>query len=331
MELGKIRDFFLQTQRALILIGILLILLGIVFWALFVRPNPKYGKLPRPEIIGLTSGNPEWSSVDLGFGLNFRAKVAKVVKRKFTVKEAFQLAKNLGLNFPPDFLEGKTLRWKNNYGQLFVNLESGALNYKDFTAFNVEPTPIVGRTQAEKTAVVFLKNNGLGSNLIAYEQARFQFLAARKSSDHVLDTTESSANLVVVSFPLQLNGKSVVGSGGEETVRITVNNQAKVAGLEFNYLDAEDEGATYPLVSVGEAKKLVQKGKAMVARYTRDDFAPVTNPVVISVGKGKIRFYNDLKSDYLEPIYVFEGVVSRALVSETVEVYLPAVSEKFLK
>lgn len=332
MELGKIRDFFLQTQRALILIGILLILLGVAFWALFVRPNPKYGKLPRPEIVGLTSGKPEWVTTNLNFGLNFRAPVAKVTKRKFQVKDAFTLAKKVGLNFAPDFLEGNTLKWKNSNGQLFVNLNSGVINYKDFVAMtNLDPSPSVARNQAQKLAIDFLKTNGLDSGLIAYQLASFEFLASRKTSDHIVAAPESGANLVVISFPLLLDGKPIISTKGAEAVKIMVNNKSQLAGLEFDYLDAEDQGATYPLISTAEAKKLVGAGKAKVARYLNEDFAPVTNPLAISLGQGKLRFFNDLKSDYLEPVYVFTGVVSRVLVNEPVEIYLPAVSENFLK
>lgn len=332
MNLAKIRYYVFKTQRLLIGAVLILLLGAGLFWLFYIKANPMYGKLARPQLQGLTVGKPIWATNNLSVGWNFRAGVGKVVGRKFTVDEAFKLSKNLALTGTSDFLEGNTLRWKNSNKELYINIESGAINYKSYFAVtNLESFPTVNKANAASLAKKFLQENGLDSALIDFNKGEFEYLLIRKTSDHAVSTTESQANMVAVKFPLIFKGKRIVGNAGPEFAQVSVNNKQEIATLSFNYLDVEDEEATYPLISEGVIRKTVSSGKAVVVRYIREEFNPIANPTIVSISKGSLAFLNDLKGSHLQPIYVFKGMLSRNLVSEPIEVYLPAISEKYLK
>ncbi len=334
MEIQKLRYLFGDVFK----ICLITTLVGVVIFGVYAfvtRDNDIYGKLPKPYFQNSLTREVVWDASAVSLDTPAQEVVFKVKNRKISREQSWGLAGKLGLprggTIELDKNKDEHYYTKNATSELSINLTDGSVHYKNsgVTASTLA-TSTINKTQAAAEAKKFVAGLGINTKTYDLKQPKYEFLQRTPGSNHLSEVKENKANIVYVSFNRKIDGVDVVTVGGFDSLSIGLNNQNQVISLNYSVLEViADTNASYKLISEGSAQSKIKKGQGNLNRYLIDAEEAVANPSLISVGKGKTYFYNDQKTEFLQPIYVFEADAVTGNQAEKAEIYLPALKDTY--
>lgn len=331
MNLNLLRENLIKIRPLL-----LLVLAGAVaylaYYLISSIVNPNFGVLAQPTFKSQVISKPVWVTEALSIPGDQKAPVYKVTKRGFSVKEAGALAKKLQFRQTPKFLQGSVLNWTDKGQQLNINLDSGDFNYRvtDKSVF-LSGTAAVDIDFISVKGNEYLDSLGVDKSNVDLKKPKVEYYKSSPQTVELGIGTEKDANVVILIYPKKIAGLNLVDSIGEQTIKVTVTTSGKLIAIHFVRIEFEEGDATYPLEKQSVlAEKIAKKG-AFVVRYKDVDSAPINDPKKVFVSKGNLRLYDDFTGKYIQPIFVFDGLVYKNFKSSQVEIYYPAVASKYLK
>ena len=312
---------------------VFVLLVGGLLYTLVNSPKTLYGKLPLPLIPNSLVGRPIWNTTYLKVTKKDRERVFKVKERGFSQSETADISRKLGFVSTPETLSGETLVWREQIKNLSINKLTGRLEYHDasFGKTNLGRVAITEKELRDKVQA-FTTSLNLGTEQVDFENPKLKFLRYSSSESEAEEVSVLEANLVVINYPVKINGNLLLSTNGPESLEAKIVGNGQVVGLEYTNLSVvEEENTTYPLKGMDEIKKSISRGEAGLVRIEESVKAPLTNPQGIAVGEGNTFFYNDRKTNYIQPVFVFQVVLLGVNNKSEGEIYLPAIAKKYFK
>lgn len=335
MNLTQFRYLYGDVIKILLVV-VTITIVGYFTYSYLTRDNPTYGKLPTQYFQNQLSGKENWSLTNLKVSKPNNAPIIKIKNRKFTRAQASALAVKLGLPsgglITRDSEKMEHFSVNVNPKELSIDLTSGRVHFKESKTKNkIQEKPTIDEKTALDKALKYIKTLEIDTSLYDLENPTLNYFQATKSTNELIYVEKSRSNLVYVSFPLKLEGFDVVTVGGGQYLSLGIDNLYSLFSLEFSKIEVEPyDGTTYKLISDSEIKNDLNSGKGSLDHYTSGS-NNFQNPDTIYVGQGKLTLYNDTKTEYLQPIFVFDSSVANFSDSLKADIYLPAVSSKYLK
>ncbi len=332
MNLDQIKSFFKNSKPLLVLVPLVVVIY--LVWSYYINlDNPIFGVIPKPVITNFISSKPTWDTNPLALPGLTKAGVYPVIKRGFTPEEASLLANGLGFKEQPLFIAGTLLKWTSKAAEFSLNMTTGAVSYK-----NTDPSVVFsGRTSIDtnflaQRALDFINKLKLDTSTINTKSPTVNYYKAAPQSPQADPATQADANLIIITFKREIDGLPITSNSGDEVITVSVNTKGEVINFDGGNLEVEQKNATYHLKSKQEAIDAVQKGEAKVVRYS-DPTSDLTlpDPTKVIVNQAQVKLFDDGAGKYIEPIYVFNGLLVKNFVSVQADVYLPAIASKYLQ
>lgn len=317
-----------------------ILLTGIIslYKKIFPAPPPpatvsfgKLSKLTFPEV-----GIPQGVSFTLETAEGTLPKMPTQAKVFFMPKPASNLlslsaaqnkAENLGFNPDGEQLSQTTYRFphKNNPSTLELNIVSGVFSISYDLKTDSEPIsvrPPVSEIAASQVRSYLSSANLLPSDLTGTTRAEYLKLEGDK---FVSAISQSEANLVKINlFRKNYDNLPVVTPNtSNANVWFIVSGVAsrgkQIVAAEFHYFTVdESQFSTYPIKTSDIAWKEFSEGKASTASAGANKEGEN-----IKIRKVYLAYFDSgVQTDFLQPIYVFEGDNGYAA-------YLPAVTSDY--
>lgn len=332
MEINRLRYLLKDVIR----IGLLIAIVGLGIWGVyqfFTRDNDIFGQLPAPYFQDILTQNPAWDANNYSLDAPAQEVVFQVKNRSITREQAWALADKLKLpqagTITLEQNSQEQYYTKNTQAELLINLTTGKVHYKNSGA-TASANGVVNKNSATEEAKKLIVSLGIATSTYDLIQPSYEFLQAGTGSNHLIETTESKANIIYVAYPREIDGVAVAGVGGVDALVVGLNNHNQIISLNYSNLEIETPSeASYKLISSGAAKDRLLDGKGRLNRYLVDAEEAAANPMFIKIGAGRVNFYNDGQTAFIQPIYVFKGVAQSPGAVEEVEIYLPAIKDSY--
>ncbi len=288
-----------------------------------VKPEVKFGKLPRP---GLPVSTP---SANLNFALDTEtgtlpANLPKIIKVYFIPQlgatflasdRAKLLAASFNFTQGPEILNPTLYKFTDSSGgQFLMDLESG--NFK-FTRQEASPSANFQDSLPDQNTIAadfkkFLSSKNLLKPPLVNAKIKVTYdkLNQLESTHAFLTLWQDKVDdypIVTADFNKGLINASYSKYGKEEE---------KFFELNYNFWQVDQaNSSTYPIISVEDAFSALKKGNGFIA------VSSPKNPV--SINSVYLAYLlTEGYTPYLQPVYVFEGQEFVAM--------LPAITEEFL-
>lgn len=325
------------------------------------QPNPIYGLLPQLEFpeIKLADSTPtiELSTADGKLPANLPKKLTVYKYEKpvfsYSAGKAAQADADL-LGFTSDELitdlKGNVYKWrdKETFGLLEINAVTKEINlttniigkYTNFVP------GIITEETASALATQILDQLGRNSDILYQTKGDRKIVLGKLSGSQLLRASLRDAQFARVDFFRKVLDYPILGPRPKEGlihISLRVPQPTLVA---LNYFELvyrarpliPDNSATYPLIPVAQAWKAVaQETKGVIVELTPISgalFASTSPQVVdqIFINKIYLAFYDNPPQDYLQPIYVFEGVYNtKNKPGGTITYYFPAIQGQYIQ
>jgi len=321
-------------------------------------PEVRFGKIVGPQIKGITLGGGNLDYVlDTPTGkldpLPTQLPVfppKKALRTPFSSQKATELARELGFNGAPEVVSPSTYRWSEGVRSLEMNIIS-----RDFTVTSdlhvldarLAPGSAPSPERAEALAIDYLSSLGLvdksteslkkTTTLLKVERGKLE--KAESASEAELTRVDLFKTVAIGDQTYQILGQNPV----EANTYLLISNERTKADKypEVHYESGnlkEDEGSTYPLLTVDEAWKRISEGKGYLVylqppEVGSSDQAERAQIKKLRVQKAYLAYYQDAEPrDYITPIFVFEGLAEapRGRLWNFIT-YLPAIPDSWLK
>ncbi len=335
MDVQKLRYFFNDFGKLAAWI-IVVILLGLSLYAYLTRDNDIFGKLPAPYFQNILTSRAAWDTSKMQLQSSDQEIVYKVKNRSITREQAWDLAGKLGLpaagNITLDQNKEEQFYTKNSSAELSINLTAGSVHFKNSAAVeNTVATSIAKKSQANSEAKKVIANLGINTKTYNLDKPEYEYYAVNKNSSHLQKVTEKEANIVYVAFPREIDTVAVVTVGGADTVSVGLNENNQVTSLNYQVLEIETPSeASYKVISAGQVGSKIREGKASLNRYLGESEVD-SMPDQIKVGTGKIYYYNDKQTNFIQPIFVLEAAATSLGSVDKAEIYLRALQDTYFK
>jgi hypothetical protein len=323
MDLQESRNVFSTILK--IAVG-LLVLVVVAFFAYsyLTRDNPIYGKMPNQYFQNQLPETVTWDFTNLKINKPTNGPVYKIKNRKVDRKQAAELAVKTGLPsgglITRDKNRNEFFSVRNQSGELSVGLSSGEIHYKK----NLEefPESVVEEEKALAAAKKEVKRLGIEVSLYDLNRPRFNYFKATKNIVELHSARKEDANLVYVSFPMKIDDYEVFTVGGQQFLTLGLNSKYEIFSFDFAKIEITPyEGATYQLL--GDPAAALTSGKGKLDHFIPGDKS-LAKASYIYVDQGRMVLYNDNRTNYLQPILVFNAVASDGQNQLKAQVYLPA-------
>ena len=326
-----------------------------------IPPNPIYNQLDQLEFVKKKTNNENPTYVlntpnaKLPNTLPNTMKVYKFKPQQYSYlagKNASAEAAVLGFTDSDlrSDLSGDVYSWRNSrtMSTLNININSRELNLN--TELNGKSSNFgkgtINQDSAREQAIntmssIYRFNESLYP--IGNQKIKLGYYIGNK----VYETDDvAEAQLALVDFYRSIEEYPILGPDPSKgLMRIVVSKNSKTPNplnnpiLETNYWEIETESkATYPIIKVEEAWKMVLENKAVIAQVTPKKTNPFDTYYPVSVEKIMIdniylAYYETPKyQTYLQPIYVFSGTfTTRGTEGGDIVLYFPAVTGEWTK
>ena len=283
-------------------------------------PTVTFGKLPsivfpekiHPELT-LRLETPTGGTPDLGD----RGEVLLMPtyrSRFLALEEAKVTTAKMGFKSEPKEITGRRYRWSNEEF-LPSTLEMDTVNGSFLLKRNWQADPgfltekqLSGKEQAMVEAENFLRQAGLLTEEMQEAETEVSYLTF-SAGQYMKAVSLSEADFVQVDmFRPKIEEYPVLPSDPEKgVVRIIFSGdpepQKRIVQVEYNYFPVDEEQkATYPIKTAGQAWRELQTKKGYVAATGE------TTDGVVTIRRIYLGYYDpDVPKGFLQPIIVFEG------------------------
>ncbi len=343
------RNISIKDIRILLAIGVGLAIITVITLAGFSllskqeRINPQYKQLPLLKI----KSDISLLSIPLGINLKTNSstpktmKVFKVSRLLMEFAEAKELASKFGVVGNPREIKpksgGTNFYWHSSTDQLDIDQQTGKVSYYNFE--NLRSDQAIKDFITEEDLVMkaqqFLENTGLNKTNLEVDEDSINYynLSGGDSDDSNLTADTNKATIVQISFNIRVDGVPVLY---DETtlapVEFFLTKTGKVYQLHYNSPLMVDEGAVYPTVDIRYLNPiLIQRNGIFV---DNSNTKTITNPKLVRnilIEDVEIIYLFEDTSKYLIPTYLLRGKAAIGDDEILATIFLPAITEEWLK
>ncbi|MBW6441429.1 hypothetical protein K0B04_00780 [Patescibacteria group bacterium] len=333
---------------------------------IFVRsipPNPIYGQMEQLEFIQKRISNQQMMEIILDTP---NAKLPQFLPDKMTVykfkpqqysylagNNAIADAEKLGFTQKDllSDLKGTVYKWRNSATSsnltIDVNSRKVVLNTNlNGKSSNFEPGSINEESAIEISKNLLLSIFRFNDDLYTTgtQTVKLGYYAGTR-----VQYTEypRSAQIALVDFYRSIDKYPILGPDSSKgLLRVVVRNPPRGNKsdplnnplVEADYWEIDTVSkATYPIITVNEAWKMVREGNGVITSIVPRDFNPFENYSPVQVDKIFIDnvylayYENPNYRTYLQPIYVFSGTYSsRNSQGGDIVIYFPAITGEYV-
>lgn len=314
-------------------------------------PEVAFGKLPLLQIPNLPfkeGSGPEYiidtKTGRLPTNLPDRADVYKIMLPPTTLltsQRAKDLAAELGFPQNPQKISSSEYRWEDPDAGRVLNMSITTGNFKLETDVK-KLTNLTGGSTPSKAAAVeqaknFLQRLGIFSDDYAEGRKEAVYLKIEGESLEKVDNL-SNAQLTRVDFFREIEEQPIVGPkpyGG--LINVILGKDTTPFVFYYSWPLDPLQSTTYPIRSVEQVWNEVERGRARItflAPANADPFASYEpqDPEKIFVTRIFLGYFDSEKlQDYLQPIYILEGVGRTAdRVQLKFVAYIPAIADDWV-
>ncbi len=335
-----------------------------LFKAIFVKkipPNTIYNQLDQLEFVKKKINNEDitytlnTTNAKLPTGFPYTMKVYKFKPSQYSYlagKNASAEAAVLGFG-DEDLRTDLTVtvyKWRNSrtMSNLSIDINSREL-YLDtdlegknstFEKINLDRNELINMG-AGKMSEINRFNDGL------YQTGNHKLKLGYYAGKKIYETDDiGQAQVALIDFYRSIEEFPILGPDPSKgLLRMIITNYSKTPNplnnpfIEAHYWEIDtDTKATYPIITVQEAWKMVTEGKAVITQVTPRQSNPFEPYYPVSVEKVLIdniylAYYETPKlQTYLQPIYVFSGkYTTRGTEGGDITLYFPAITGEWTK
>lgn len=335
-----------------------------LFKALFVKkipPNTIYNQLDQLEFVKKKINNENvtytlnTTNAKLPTDFPDKMKVYKFKPPQYSYlagKNASAEAKVLGFGDEDlrSDLTGTVYKWRNSrtMSNLSIDINTREL-YLDtdlegkgstFNKLNTNKEELI-KTGTKTMSEIYRYNDGL------YQKGPQRLKLGYYIGKKIFETDDmGQAQVALIDFYRSIEEFPILGPDPSKgLMRIIVTKHSETPNplnnpvIEAHYWEIEKETeATYPIITVQEAWKMVTEGKAVITQVTPKQSNPFEPYYPVSVEKILIdniylAYYETPKfQTYLQPIYVFSGkYTTRGTEGGSITLYFPAIKGEWTK
>lgn len=327
---------FIFLSSAILVVSVT-IFLGVTFWRISnppaqvvieELPNADFGNLPLPKFPDSKASSANFSySIDTVDGnLPTFDKLLKVFIMPPTYasllsgEKSQKLAEKLNLVPIPKILSDSDYSYTNTDSTMLINLDNGNFFYDKIAT----PSGLISGIESPDEQITQFKDtlNQLGQlkNEIKTGTGKVIFLKNNEGIFEQVDTIQEANALQISVWPDDVDGKRIyTPSSNVSLINAIVTGSAddinNYVSLRYTFWPVDTETfATYPSKTAYEALDDLKSGKGVVLQEPANPRVSILN-VYLGYYEG------DEYSQYLQPIYVFEGPGFLA--------YVPAINNQY--
>lgn len=264
--------------------------------------------------------------------LEYVYKLVKPSARFLSLEQAKNQARDLGFTEEPQMQSNETYAWTDNdlpgY-KLTINIINGNISLRsDPTKLAAQFSPSLHIDSNEAVTKVrnYLNNRIRIPPLLEKGETKVQFLNVSASQTRVVNSADQANNFRVDLFPGKINDEYVIlnQTPQESVLNVTLftNKEGADRPLEINYqpflLDTNDK-ATYNIKNSDQAWRELLSGQGVVIKTP----LPNGNIAIKAITLG---YFLEESSEYLKPVYIFEGITSPDKTETDFVAVLPAIA-----
>jgi len=304
---------WLNVKLLIITVGVVLVVLGLVFWWGRTRvPSEPLPPLPKVEISPAVP-QPEAPRYNLRASL---PKVEKLPVYEYSFPERGSpsgWAQALGFSTEPqvieDALEGILYLWSEDGQTLVINEDASSLSYR--VDLKADPTVLAGSflpTFREAATIVrrTLEELGEVSELLEHDVTKNKALKTGVSL--VQETSLADAELVEVCFTTKIGGYPVYLESGPDwdPVLAWIGRDGKLLRLEYHSVgNLGEKIADYPLKNEEEVLEGLEGGEGTVVSSNLEGGQEIASVTITRVSLGYL--LPSPNTAVIQPIYVLQG------------------------
>lgn len=341
MDIEILRKY---SRQLIIAFGflVLTILVGWFVFLLLEQPNPAYGVLNKQKFQNLATKDTKWSAEGATLISSLKkAGVYELIERGFTPKQAKAIAAKLSFNGEPKTQcnlgqlcksKGDNLySWSTFTADLTINLITGELHYKNFSALKERGNKTKAEGDLATNAKQALTDLGLSTDMLTVNKLESGFFK-NTTTDFVKTNSLEDSDFVSYVFDKQINKLLVRNLLDTDYASVQITKFGQIYSLSYVNSKFEDnKNVSYPLLDGKEAKKKLGEGSGYFTKFSDTASLGVGQFLAVYVGQGDVYLYDDMSSDFLQPIYIFQAAASGTSTFAKGEVYLPAIQDKYLR
>lgn len=307
--------------------GLLLLTAFSVWWIYIREPVAEngFGEIKPPQIDSVVSGK-----LELRYSVAVRSssKLPKVtsVYEKAPRIEAETIAEKLGFKGAGENISGQLL-WKTNLKTLKFKLPSSRFS---FTNKEAVKEGNLSKEEAVDTAERVLRSLGLlsltkGSENL--EMVDFRYLLSKKTEAAEVGSSRNF-NIYSISYGLKFGSFETINeSGSQELIEIWIGKDGSLQKIEADSQPLVTVGSsTYKIKPLKTAQNELKEGKGVIVSLGGQ--VSSTAKIEIRYTIAQLSYFFGLAAEkYLQPVYLFKGVVIGRSGLTDVEAVLPALAE----
>ncbi len=332
----------LNSKNTIILVVLVVILL-LLGWVFLINYQPdskaKYGKLDRYNLSSLVNIRylPVSVSIKTKTVLPKAISVYKIDQRYFGRAKAQEIAQRLGFQNEPTILKAKDTKTNLNWSQagkaLNINETTGQISYSNPSA-PISDTSQNFLSEAElitRTEQV-LKDFGFGFRDLTVDAKNIKYFTG--SGEDVFETEDKSkANFVELNFNLRIAEKELfLEQPSRSPVQFLLTRAGEIFQFYYSIVEYTSDNAVYPVNTLEQiTPRFVKKYGVVVSPSTAETLLDSKLIKSIVVEDIELVYVDDGVSKYLMPTYLLRGVATLGQDEILVALYVPAITERWLK
>lgn len=233
----------------------------------------------------------------------------------------------------------KSLIWQSEDGTevLSITLDVGYVEYSKYQnplqPGNDQTTtdpPLPAETIIQ-IAQTFLESHKLYPPDVATSANNITYIISRGGEVEETDN-KAQATTYRVGFSRTLERTLINQQFGTTTpISVWVERTGSVVKASYQYpLVLEDTARAFPLITLDEAKAKLIAGEGVIVNLEPGELSikTVRDPQSIRLDKTSFRYFDDKRTGFIQPIFVFEGEATyEGNIREPVIMYLPALKK----
>lgn len=295
--------------------------------AVVIPPEVKFGMLPKPDLPQTTASSSNFAySIDTESG-DLPANLPKLIKVFYipqlsttllAANKARELAVSLNFDGNPEIINSTLYQFKDGLGgEMMIDLNSNNFFYKRGIASNSATLSPEIAFSSDEVMISQFKDFLSKRNLIKESLQNGRFLV-------YLDkfSKKESSSAIVTVWPKDIENLKVVTPdfkfGLIKTTLVTLKDDiTKYSDFDYIYWEPDKQNSsTYPIKDVNMAFNELKGGKGTVIIEPK-------NPKVSLNSIYLAYFESKSYTQYIQPVYVFEG--------EDFVAYVPAIVDQYLE